>query len=35
MIERSAMDPAEKKARIQEIQQQKDRVARIVAPGLR
>jgi len=35
MIERSAMDPAEKRARILEIQKQKDRTARLVAPGLR
>lgn len=35
MIERSAMDPAEKKTKIREIQVQKDRVARLVAPGLR
>lgn len=35
MIERSAMDPAVKKEKIREIQVQKDRVARLVAPGLR
>ena len=35
MIERSKLDPEAKREKIQQVQQQKDKIARLVAPGLR